>query len=576
MNGLFRGGRCGEALLLGAVLLSGGVAPVQAGLLVSSASTSSVLAYNGSTGTYVDDAIKQGTGGLSRPMNMIFTPAGELLVCDEDHNNVLKYHLKPPASVAPFVTGLDHPLGLAYGPDGHLYVSNGGTNSVLRFNGATGAAMGVFAANAALTDPTGLVFGPDGNLYVGSGDGNKIVRFNGTTGAFIDIFVAAGSGGLDFPTGLVFGPDSNLYVSSLNTSSVLRYNGSTGASMGVFASGGGLAGAAGLSFGPDGHVYVAGYDSNNVVRYDGTSGAFIDAFVSAGSGGLFNPALGLLFTPLRAPGGLEARVLTLAQIGLAWTDTNDDETGYTVWRKAGAGDWTRIAVLPANAGSYVDGGLNPNTSYTYRVRAINNRELSPWSEEVPRSILLPAPRAPRSVVAATYSTTQINVAWEDISSNETAFALWRKGGGADWARIAVLPPNMTFFADSGLASDTTYTYRLRAVGPGGASDWTPEVMAATTPPPPPPAPTELVATPASALAINLNWHDNSLTETAFAVWRKTGAGAYARVAVVPTNTHVFSDTGLTPGTSYSYQVRAIGMGGASSFSNEATASTMAP
>src|SRR5262249_14854177 len=98
---------------------------------------------------------------------------------------------------------------------------------------------------------------------------------------------------------------------------------------------------------------------------------------------------------------------------------------------------------------------------------------------------------------------------------------------------------------------------------------------AMTPPAPPAAPTELAATASTATQIALAWKDNSDNETGFEVERKSGTGAYARVATVGANVITYTDSGLTAATSYTYRVRAINTGGASAYSNESTATTQA-
>jgi chitodextrinase len=73
--------------------------------------------------------------------------------------------------------------------------------------------------------------------------------------------------------------------------------------------------------------------------------------------------------------------------------------------------------------------------------------------------------------------------------------------------------------------------------------------------------------------LNLSWTDNSSNETAFAIFRKSGSGGYVRVGVAGANTTSFSDTGLSPNTTYTYQVRATNDVAASEWSNEASGTT---
>src|SRR5258708_38868060 len=71
----------------------------------------------------------------------------------------------------------------------------------------------------------------------------------------------------------------------------------------------------------------------------------------------------------------------------------------------------------------------------------------------------------------------------------------------------------------------------------------------------PAAPSGLSASLLSISSVKLVWTDNSNNETAFAVWRKTATTAYARVAVLAANSTNCTDPGLSPNTSYTYEVR---------------------
>jgi hypothetical protein len=76
---------------------------------------------------------------------------------------------------------------------------------------------------------------------------------------------------------------------------------------------------------------------------------------------------------------------------------------------------------------------------------------------------------------------------------------------------------------------------------------------------PPTAPTGLVATAASSSRINLSWTaaTDIVGVTGYRVERCQGAGCSSFVQVATPSATAFSDTGLSPSTTYSYRVRAI-------------------
>ena len=83
-----------------------------------------------------------------------------------------------------------------------------------------------------------------------------------------------------------------------------------------------------------------------------------------------------------APRGLTAVPVSASQIDLLWMAATDDVgvTGYLVERCQGAGCIAFAQIATAGGTSFSDGGLLPNTSYTYRVRATDaSGKVGPFS-----------------------------------------------------------------------------------------------------------------------------------------------------------------------------------------------------
>lgn len=78
--------------------------------------------------------------------------------------------------------------------------------------------------------------------------------------------------------------------------------------------------------------------------------------------------------------------------------------------------------------------------------------------------------------------------------------------------------------------------------------------------------------------IRLNWTDNSANETGFEIWRAVGTPSNFRlVRSLPSasgGTMQFNDSSLFANVTYYYQVRAVGLGGNSGYSNMANATTL--
>ncbi len=82
------------------------------------------------------------------------------------------------------------------------------------------------------------------------------------------------------------------------------------------------------------------------------------------------------------------------------------------------------------------------------------------------------PAAPGALTATAISTSQINLAWIDGSDNEDGFRIERcAGANCVFTQIATVGANVTSYSNTGLAGNTTYTYRVRAYNTGGNSDY---------------------------------------------------------------------------------------------------------
>jgi subtilisin family serine protease len=192
------------------------------------------------------------------------------------------------------------------------------------------------------------------------------------------------------------------------------------------------------------------------------------------------------------------------------------------------------------------------------------------------------PKPPTNLAAAVASVSQINLSWADEANNENGFAVERCSGPncSNFSEIFRVGANVINYADSGLAAQTLYRYRVSAFNTAGVSKYS-DIVEATTPAPPQPpaAPTNLIASAVSPTEIDLNWSDNSANETGFRIERCIGQGCtnFSQLVVaVAANVTSHPDTGLTAQTTYRYRVQAFNSIGNSTYSNIAETTTPLP
>ena len=83
----------------------------------------------------------------------------------------------------------------------------------------------------------------------------------------------------------------------------------------------------------------------------------------------------------------------------------------------------------------------------------------------------PPPAAPTALAATAASATRIDLLWTDNATTESGFRIERCSGAGctSFAEIAATPSNVTAYADTTVAGDTTYLYRVFATNGGGDS-----------------------------------------------------------------------------------------------------------
>jgi glucose/arabinose dehydrogenase/fibronectin type 3 domain-containing protein len=201
-----------------------------------------------------------------------------------------------------------------------------------------------------------------------------------------------------------------------------------------------------------------------------------------------------------APSALSATPVTATRVDLGWTASTDNVavTGYRVERCQGAGCTDFAQVGSPTGTSFSDTGLTANTSYRYRVRAVDAAgNLGAYS--APASATTPVvgdttpPSIPTGLTATAVDASRVDVGWTASTDDVgvTGYRVERCQGAActDFAQVAT--PSGTSFSNTGLTASTTYRYRVRAVDAAGNLSSYSSIASATTPATPPP-PTGLV------------------------------------------------------------------------------------
>ncbi len=185
-------------------------------------------------------------------------------------------------------------------------------------------------------------------------------------------------------------------------------------------------------------------------------------------------------TPPEAPADLSATA-EQQSIQLAWTDRSTNEHGFEIYRSTNNdGPFTLVATIAENEAQYTDAGLQPGTTYYYKLRAIGATGESEFTGLDSSNTWVNAktageagtPAMPANLLAIRQNASTVLLQWTDNAQNETAYEVWRGTNGTDFTKIGQTAANLSLYSDNTADAATgSYYYRVRAMSAGGASEW---------------------------------------------------------------------------------------------------------
>ncbi|MDE1764929.1 MAG: fibronectin type III domain-containing protein, partial [Thaumarchaeota archaeon] len=394
---------------------------------------------------------------------------------------------------------------------------------------------------SSLNNPGGITFDSSGNLWVADSQNNRVLMFpKGNAGFATDESATIVLGQSDF-------------VSSDN-------NGDRGGDCGDdnhgddnhhCLSASTLNNPGGIAFDSSGKLAIADTNNNRVLVYDN-----VPAQTAA-------PA---------------ASALAGDKISLSWNapvSNGYSITGYEIDSSTDGGTtWsTAVANTASSATSYTVSGLTSGTSYQFRIEAINFLGTGPAGVSSLAVTAGDVPAQPTGLALTTTSAASASLSWIASSSNGYAITQYKieySTDGNTWTAVPNAKPVLTSYTVSGLTSNTLYYFRVSAINKLGTGNPSSSISTTTLPL----SPSNIAATTVSDSKINLSWTAPSGTILGYEIDRSIDGRTWS---VVTSNTGTtataYSNTGLTPSTTYYYRVSAIGSGGIGSASSIASATT---
>ncbi|HEY3330625.1 MAG TPA: hypothetical protein VGK19_11425 [Capsulimonadaceae bacterium] len=247
-----------------------------------------------------------------------------------------------------------------------------------------------------------------------------------------------------------------------------------------------------------------------------------------------------------------------ATVKLDWASSGD--TSYIVKRATSSGGPFEVVASPTT-NTYSDAGVINGTTYYYVVSGKTGDVESANSDPATATPSALVPLAP-AWIKATVTGSSVAVSWAAVP-NATGYKVQRSGTSG----YVVNGDNVTSYADSGRANGS-YTYTVTSGSAGGYvnSIATTVTVGGTAPA----APSMVYAYPATNGA-SIYFAPVS-GATSYLLYRSTTQGGEGE-SPVQSATGTFTDANLAGGTTYYYQVSAVGPGGEGPKSTECSTTT---
>jgi len=260
------------------------------------------------------------------------------------------------------------------------------------------------------------------------------------------------------------------------------------------------------------------------------------------------------------PTGLQAGTLTSSSATITWTASTDNTggsgvAGYDIYRGT-----TKVG--SSTTASFTETGLNPNTAYTYTVRA---KDVAGNVSAASSGLTVTtktgtsdttAPSVPTGLAAGTVTSDTVALTWTASTDNSGGSGV----AGYDIYRgtTKVGTSTTTSFTDTSLSPSTAYSYTVRAKDVAGNVSSASSALSVTTKAEvtdqvAPSVPSGLAATTVTETSVTLTWAGSTDTGGS----GLAGYDVYRGTTKVGTPTSAsYTDSGLTAATAYQYTVRA--------------------
>lgn len=249
-----------------------------------------------------------------------------------------------------------------------------------------------------------------------------------------------------------------------------------------------------------------------------------------------------------------ATTISESQIDLAWTDSNQEGTGFEIQISTDNENFSTLEIIDdITTDTYSAVDLLEGVQYYFRLRVIDtiNQNTSDFITANAVTNLI----TPTNLVATASSNT-ITLTWEDNTTKEKNYTVEQSLDGIAFVVLTTeLARDTITFEVPGLDEETEYFYRVRATSNIAVSEYSNTDSDTTTIA----IPTNLALEVLSDTEILVTWDDSSNIEDNYVLERSLDGVTFGTVFNLAPDTVSYNDTGLTPGTMYFYRIKAVNL-----------------
>lgn len=264
------------------------------------------------------------------------------------------------------------------------------------------------------------------------------------------------------------------------------------------------------------------------------------------------------------PTGVSATTQSYSSIRISWNSVSG-ATRYRVYKSTSySGSYSEV--YSGSSTSYLNTGLNSNTTYYYKVKACSgssNNSCSGYSNVVHATTSSNVPNVPTGLSAVAQSSSSIYIDWNSVSG-AYRYRLY-KSTSYSGSYSQIYSGGTSSYTNTGLNSNTTYYYKVKACSGNSSSSCSnySNIVHATTNEPTPPSTTISGFGGSTATQVVVHWQYRN-PYSRYKVYRSTTgpAGTFSyigeRTNVTGSQYCNYTDPNVSPSTEYCYKVKVCG------------------